>query len=66
LSKDRDLGSDGLDRKVFDDDAGGAKGGRRSRTFAEPLPRAAKRAAGSKSSTPAKAKDKSGKPRRRS
>ncbi|WP_370870163.1 ribonuclease R [Rhodoferax sp.] len=67
LSKDRDLGSDGADRKVFEDDAGGAKGGRRSRNITEPLPRAgtAKRAGG-KVATPAKAKDKARKARRHS
>ena len=67
LSKDRDLGSDGADRKVSEDDAGGVKGGRRSRSIAEPLPRAgtAKRAGG-KTPAPAKDKDKARKSRRRS
>jgi ribonuclease R len=68
LSKDRDLGSEGADRKVFDDDAGGVKGGRRSRNITEPLPRAGtgKRTGGAKVPAPAKAKDKARKPRRRS
>jgi ribonuclease R len=68
LSKDRDLAHEGTDRKGFGDDASVAKGGRRSRNIAEPLPRAgaAKRSGGAKVSTPAKAKDKTRKPRRRS
>jgi ribonuclease R len=68
LSKDRDLGHEGADRKVFGDDAGLAKGGRHSRNIAEPLPRAgaAKRSGGTKAPAPAKAKDKARKPRRRS
>jgi ribonuclease R len=66
LSKDRDLAHEGTDRKVFDDDTGVTRPGRRSRNIAEPLPRASasKRAGGAKA--PAKAKDKARKPRRRS
>jgi len=66
LSKDRDPGTEGADRKMFGDDAGGAKPGRRSRSMTEPLPRVAKRAGGAKVPAPAKAKDKARKPRRRS
>jgi len=68
LSKDRDLAHEGTDRKVFDDDTGVARPGRRSRNIAEPLPRAGapKRAGGAKVPVPAKAKDKTRKSRRRS
>ncbi|MDO8320077.1 ribonuclease R [Rhodoferax sp.] len=66
LSKDRDPGTEGADRKMFGDDAGGAKPGRRNRSMTEPLPRVAKRAGGAKVPAPAKAKDKARKPRRRS
>ena len=68
LSKDRDLTHEGTDRKVFADDLSVAKGGRRSRNIAEPLPRAgaAKRSGGTKVLAPAKAKEKARKPRRRS
>lgn len=68
MSKDRDLAHEGTDRKVFDDDTGVARPGRRSRNIAEPLPRAGapKRAGGAKVSVPAKAKDKTRKSRRRS
>ena len=66
LSKDRDLGNDGADRALFDEDASGVKSGRRSRNIAEPLPRTVKRSGGAKVPTPAKAKDKARKSRRRS
>jgi ribonuclease R len=66
LSRDRDLVNDDVDRKVFGDDAGGVKGGRRGRNISEPLPRAAKRSGGAKVPATAKAKDKARKPRRRS
>ena len=67
-SKERELAYEGIDRKLFADDAGVASVGRRSRSMAEPLPRAgaAKRSGGAKTSAPAKAKDKARKPRRRS
>jgi ribonuclease R len=68
LPKDRDLTHEGSDRKVFVDDLSVAKGARRSRNIAEPLPRAgaAKRSGGTKVLAPAKAKEKARKPRRRS
>jgi ribonuclease R len=69
LSKDKDLAHDGPDRKVFNDDAGQAKPGRRSRNITEPLSRAgtSKRAGGARAPAPGKAnKDKARKPRRRS
>ena len=67
-AKDHELAYEGIDRKVFDDDAGVASAGRRSRKIAEPLPRAGapKRPGGAKVPAPAKAKDKAHKPRRRS
>ncbi|MEY4099175.1 MAG: hypothetical protein RL300_346, partial [Pseudomonadota bacterium] len=68
VAKDRDLVHEGKDRKLFDDDAGGARAGRRSRNMSEPLPRAgtAKRSGGGKVSAPSKTKEKARKPRRRS
>ncbi|HSO44837.1 MAG TPA: RNB domain-containing ribonuclease, partial [Rhodoferax sp.] len=66
--KERELADEGIDRKLFADDASVANVGRRNRTMAEPLPRAGavKRSGGAKTSSPAKAKDKARKPRRRS
>ena len=66
--KDRELPRDGTDSRVFGDGASVASTSRRSRKMTEPLHQAVatKRAAGAKSAAPAKAKDKSGKPRRRS
>ncbi|WP_296491978.1 ribonuclease R [Rhodoferax sp.] len=67
-SKERSLAYEGIPRKVFDDDASMASGGRRSRKISEPLARAgvAKRTGTSKAPAPAKAKDKARKSRRRS
>jgi ribonuclease R len=66
--KERELAYEGIDRKLFAEDASVASVGRRSRSITEPLPRAgaAKRSGGAKTSAPAKAKDKARKPRRRS
>jgi len=68
--KERGLAYEGIDRKLFADDAGVASVGRHSRSMAEPLPRtgAAKRSGGAKTSAPAQAKDKdkARQPRRRS
>ncbi|MBE0473701.1 ribonuclease R [Rhodoferax sp.] len=66
--KERGLAYEGIDRKLFADDAGVASVGRHSRSMAEPLPRAgaAKRTGDAKTSAPAQAKDKTRQPRRRS
>jgi len=67
-TKDREVLREGTVHKRVDDDMGGATTSRRSRKLSEPLPRAgtAKRSSGAKSAAPAKAKDKTRKPRRRS
>jgi len=67
-SKDRESNREGTERRAVDEDAGGASAARRHRKISETSPRVAspKRAAGTKAAAPAKAKDKSRKPRRRS
>jgi ribonuclease R len=67
-SKDRESNREGAERQAIDEDAGAASAGRRHRKISEISPRLAspKRAAGTKAAAPAKAKDKSRKPRRRS
>ena len=67
-TKDREVLREGTVHKRVDDDMGGATTSRRSRKLSEPLPRAGtpKRSSGAKSAAPAKAKDKTRKPRRRS
>jgi ribonuclease R len=67
-AKDRESSREGNERQAVDEDAGVASAGRRHRKIAETSARAAspKRAAVTKTAAPAKAKDKSRKPRRRS
>ncbi len=66
--KERSLVYEGIDRKLFDDDASVVSPERRGRSSATALPRAgaARRSAGAKAPAPGKTRDKARKPRRRS
>lgn len=66
--KDRESNREGIERHAVDEGPSGARAGRRQRSTPETSPRVAspKRVAATKAAAPAKAKDKSRKPRRRS